>query len=564
VSDQAPAQDQFQYIKLPDGSYGKFAANAGDDVIRGAIQKDFPDAFGQQAPTPMLQKAFGANPISDTLSTVGSHLANMVAGPYHAFTDAPQNAAEQRIKSLPGNSGIMGQLDLGTARMFAEPTAKAIKQVGTQAKAGNYGMGVKDTTYDGQGNYQPTAMSSAMDAVPVAGPWARSIENDAHQKGALPALAGLATDALAPVGAGKLLGKGLGAAGFATKAASSTPESLSLAGTRVLAKGSPGQLLQSALKPSTSYGAGVSNTLEHALPDVVKAGPEKGVAGFAKAADRAASARGDAYQAILKPHANTPVDTAPLVPAQMNSIPLISETENPGIVGGTNRVANRYVPRPETSETVTSPLVDQFGGPIQSTKVTPAEPPKTLGFTDQIRKDSNQKLHSLYNKTQGDRYAALANPDTARTFALNNEVRDLTYKGLSDASGVPESDIRDNQNMHSALIDTADIANKREPVFARHDPVTLSQKVAVGHGGPIATAFNWAKEKGLQHLTNSDALVNSAIDRYKNPGATPLVPRDGLIPRAFSNVGQGTRNLGGAIDRTSRYFPLARTLRDQQ
>lgn len=516
------------------------------------------------APTPMLQKAFGANPISDTLSSVGSHLANMVTGPYHAFTDPPQNAAEQRIKGLPGNSGLLGQVDLGAARMFAEPTAKAVKEVGTQAKAGNLGLGAKDTTYDDQGNYHPTALSSAMDAVPVAGPWARSIETEAHQKGAVPALAGLATDIAAPVAGGKILGKGATAAGYGVKAASSTPESLSLFGTRALTKGTPGQLLQSALKPSTSYGAGVANTLEHALPDVIKAGPGKGVSGFAKAADNAASARGDVYQNWLKPHADTPVDTSSLVPAQMNSIPLISETENPGIVGGTNRVANRYVPKPETSETITSPLVDQFGGPIQSTKVTPAEPPKTLGFTDQIRKDSNQKLHSLYNKTQGDRYAALANPETARTFALNNQVRDLTYKGLSDAAGVPEDQIRDNQNMHSALIDTADIANKREPVFARHDPVTLSQKVAVGHGGPIATAFNFAKEKALNHLTNSDALVNSAIDRYKNPMATPLQPRSGMLAHAFSNVGQGTRKLGGAVDNTSRYLPMARSPRDQQ
>lgn len=37
--------DDFQYVKLPDGSYGKFASDASDDVIRGAIQKDFPDAF---------------------------------------------------------------------------------------------------------------------------------------------------------------------------------------------------------------------------------------------------------------------------------------------------------------------------------------------------------------------------------------------------------------------------------------------------------------------------------------------------------------------------------------
>ncbi|MGA9668241.1 MAG: hypothetical protein WBQ94_03485 [Terracidiphilus sp.] len=39
------APDQAQYVKMPDGSYGKFAANADDATIRAAIQKDFPDAF---------------------------------------------------------------------------------------------------------------------------------------------------------------------------------------------------------------------------------------------------------------------------------------------------------------------------------------------------------------------------------------------------------------------------------------------------------------------------------------------------------------------------------------
>jgi|SRR5882757_707821 len=39
--------DDVQYIKLPDGSYGKFAANAKDEDIQAAISKDFPDAFKQ-------------------------------------------------------------------------------------------------------------------------------------------------------------------------------------------------------------------------------------------------------------------------------------------------------------------------------------------------------------------------------------------------------------------------------------------------------------------------------------------------------------------------------------
>jgi hypothetical protein len=548
----ADSQDPFASIAKPiqGGGADPFASIASDQAA-------------PAQPKTAGQKLLGENPVGDTLSNVGTHLKNMVAGPYHAFTDAPQNAAEQRIKGLPGNSGIMGQVDLGAARMFAEPTAKALVETGRQAHAGNLGLGAKDTTYDEQGNYHPTAMSSAMDAVPVAGPWARGVETEAHQKGALPALAGLGTDIAAPIAGGKILGKGIAATGYGMKAASSTPESLQLAGTRAVTKGSPGQLLQSALKPASSYGAGVSDTLEKALPDVIKANPEPGVAGFAKAADTAAGARGEAYQNLLAPHKNVPVDTSPLVSSQVNSIPLIAKTENPGIVGATEKVANRYVPKPETSETTTSPLVDQFGGPIQSTRVTPAEPPRTLGFADRIRVDSNQKLHSLYNKTQGDRYAAMASPDTARTYALNNDIRGLTYKTLADASGTPEDEIRANQDQHGRLIETGDIANKREPVFARHDPVTLSQKIAVGHGGPIATAFNYGKEKLLNNLTNSDALVNSAIDRYKNPEATPLQPREGILPRSFSNIGQVGRNVGGAIDNTSRRFPLIRR-EDQQ
>lgn len=51
-------EQQFQYIKLPDGSYGKFNAKANDTVIRSAIQKDFPNAF----------KPFGADALGKATS----------------------------------------------------------------------------------------------------------------------------------------------------------------------------------------------------------------------------------------------------------------------------------------------------------------------------------------------------------------------------------------------------------------------------------------------------------------------------------------------------------------
>lgn len=43
----------FQYIKLPDGSYGKFSSDASDATIRGAIEKDFPDAFNAKPSMPV-------------------------------------------------------------------------------------------------------------------------------------------------------------------------------------------------------------------------------------------------------------------------------------------------------------------------------------------------------------------------------------------------------------------------------------------------------------------------------------------------------------------------------
>lgn len=63
--------DQYQYIKMPDGSYGKFDANASDDEIRGHVQKDFPDAFkGQTQQASPAPKSFLQNLQSNYASNV--------------------------------------------------------------------------------------------------------------------------------------------------------------------------------------------------------------------------------------------------------------------------------------------------------------------------------------------------------------------------------------------------------------------------------------------------------------------------------------------------------------
>lgn len=83
--------DQVQYIKLPDGSYGKFAADASDATIRGAIEKDFPDAFNakppstpvpqglQGGPDPEYKPFFSGDEARDELSGLGKSVTPAVA-----------------------------------------------------------------------------------------------------------------------------------------------------------------------------------------------------------------------------------------------------------------------------------------------------------------------------------------------------------------------------------------------------------------------------------------------------------------------------------------------------
>jgi len=56
MSTSAVTPDQFQYIKLPDGSYGKFRSDASDEQIKGAISKDFPTAFKPSVATAVAQR----------------------------------------------------------------------------------------------------------------------------------------------------------------------------------------------------------------------------------------------------------------------------------------------------------------------------------------------------------------------------------------------------------------------------------------------------------------------------------------------------------------------------
>lgn len=162
-------------------------ASGNIDLSGGFVAKSAP-ATGLSTPT---EKLFGKNPVWDAVSNVGRHIADAVTIPFHMITDEPKGGVEQTVDALgPGTLPIYRFL-VSQGKSSKDALTEAVKQ----AKAGNIGPG-KD--YDAQGNYHPSAVSSVMDAIPVAGPMARGAETEARQKGVVPALAGMATDFAAP------------------------------------------------------------------------------------------------------------------------------------------------------------------------------------------------------------------------------------------------------------------------------------------------------------------------------------------------------------------------------
>jgi hypothetical protein len=474
-----------------------------------------PSALGQDAtPGTAGQRLFGDKPISNTVSEVYKHAKNIVAAPYHAVADAPQGNDEDAV------SAGQGPLGLGAYRAFIKPTLASGSQVAPLAKSGDYAG----------------AANAAMDAIPIAGPWARGIENEAQSHGAIPSLLGLATDFAAPKVAGKLFGGTANNVGKGMQAIGSTPEAVKVAATRGLVTGSPGEMLNRSLKPPVTM-PDFEQSIEASLPMIAKQGP-KGVSGFAEAANKAKAAEQGWYQGLKAPFAADPIDTTPAVQRQIGSIPATNLFETPEIVGRTTKRASPYDMTPQT-QTVTSPLLDQFGKPIKSTvTTTPTKP--TLDTVDDIRQDTNAKLRAFYDQTSGDRNAALSNPETARTKAVNDATRDLVYNHLSQSSGVPVDKIAENQNLYGHLSDVAQVAGKRATVAGRANPLSLQESLQL-HGNPLSQAYNFGTSRLFKNLTDSDAVTNAAVDRYLHPDDISLPPRPTLFGKTASAAGSGVR-----------------------
>jgi hypothetical protein len=117
--------DQYQYVKLPNGEYGKFASDASDSVIKSAIQKDFPTAF---APNAGLSAPPGVEtpPELRGMATIGA-------------TPEPKSFG-QRIENAAASA--VGDVQYGTGntwlgKVFQKMGAQGTR-VGSQAPAGDF------------------------------------------------------------------------------------------------------------------------------------------------------------------------------------------------------------------------------------------------------------------------------------------------------------------------------------------------------------------------------------------------------------------------------------------
>lgn len=486
-------------IALPDGSIGEFPDNMDDSAIKTVLQKKFPPTNpsrpaglpegvelpgAAKAPVPLGMTSNKPGDSSDWRARLyGTDGSEMLKTPLRHVRDAALGLASAALHPIDTVSAMGGGAD-SRSNPFLIPSGK-------------------DTAFKGN-------MRDAVDAIPVAGPWAKGVENEARDKGVVPALLGLGTDAIAPEAIGKGIGSTLKGAGTLTRLAGASGDSAKLAATRLLVPGDAGSVLQRALKPGVRYGTAVDETLAKTLPDAIKQNGRIGSVGdLGSALDAAREANAAAHSATMAPYSgDTPrplrINGNELMRAQEESVPKLA-----GFEGA----------KP-------SPLAISEDSPYN--KWIPA------AEADELRQGANQKLSGFYSDANGNQHGALANPETARVKAVGDNIRDQLYPAIETDQNLAPGSIAARQQQFGRLSDAADIANKRDVVFGRHDPVSLAEKVASGsHGGITSRVLDFAQQRLLKNLTDSDALVRSAVDRYQNPAGTPL--QVGPVTNALSN-----------------------------
>ena len=338
-----------------------------------------------------------------------------------------------------------------------------------------------------------------------------------------------------------------------------TPEARTLAATRFFHPGNFTQALGDALAPTQAEREGFITGAEELYPKIKSRGNgtsqyPQSVEEVANNATKAAAQMNKRFHDILQPWDETPVDTTEVKDAINDSVSPLNRIETPSTVGRTSRIANRYAP-----QSVVSPILDESGKPFTSEPVL-----KTLGEIDTLRKNANQKLRGYYEKNPGSQYGAEANPNVARMKVTDDALRNLEYRELSRASGVPEDDIRQMQIQYGGLRDLADMAEKQSRKMSTTTTPTAGRlDVPLSKHGMVSRLANTGLRKLVGDVESPDAMVRSASDRFQNPTETPLPMTGGAGAVVAAPLRFGTRRLTYGAQALPLIAPLSNGIEDE-
>lgn len=264
----------------------------------------------------------------------------------------------------------------------------------------------------------------------------------------------------------------------------------------------PAKTIVRATKPTVGLPE-YEQSVQAALPELSRYNPQN-LKQLVNAADEIKTTKNMDYQGLKANAGNAPVPTYSVASAQRESIPATNKFEDPNIVDKTNVKAARY----------------QTTMPIEQ--------------ADAIRMDTNAKLRDFYNKAGGDQAAALSNPETARTFAVNQGIRDELYSTIEQQTGV---DPRPGQEMYGHAVDIGDTAGKRSTVFSRQQPNPLQEQLNMADALKDMSVKKAIASKLFKRYGNSDTMTQIAFDQYArqhglNPTAVapPAMAPNSAIP----------------------------------
>jgi len=301
----------------------------------------------------------------------------------------------------------------------------------------------------------------------------------------------------------------------------------------------PAQILTRALKPPVTYPE-FEDVVGRRLPEIVQESkasgkPILGVRDFGNVVDTLADKKNTQYQNLISPFRQPTatvngrsvpavgpfrpanIDASPVADAQVASIPPLDLLERPNKQSFIQR-GGRQVPEGDRGILEkTQDLASTFRREMP------------IGQLDAIRVDSNAKLNSFYNQAKGDQHAALSNPETARTKAINDTSRDLVYDRLEKETGVNPRPIQD---AFGDFTDLGNVAGKRATVYSRQQPFPLQEQVnaadALAHGNPV----KFGMSKLFSRYGNSDELTQIALDRFIRNPMPSKVPVPGQFPNS--------------------------------